>query len=365
MTGRLVLIVAALVGAGVGCAGRSTGDLSGASVRLVFVGDTHGHNIAANPALEGRRLLAGVSEVLDGADVVVFNHEGTLIESSDVQEHCRTFERQSTFATSPTFAELLALKSRAVAGLANNHAMDCGPEGLTQTQLAFAEVGVLTAGAGSDLSEACRPVEMRVDGVDIAFLSYLHWNAPAELEHVAASEDAPGVATLDGCDSEATVRRLAPESVVVVSLHAHFGSSWTRDTAPEHLSAVRRLLEWGADVVVSHGPHLPQGVLADEGRLAFLSLGNFMFRPDYRMPPEAHQSLLALVELRNGRVAEARLYPVDVTAEGLPVLTRPPASSELLALISGLSAKYGASIVVQDGFGVVRIGVAPEPAAWP
>ena len=161
---------------------------------------------------------------------------------------------------------------------------------------------------------------------------------------------------MDGCGAEAAVRAAAAQKAVVVSLHSHADQSWTYDTAPEHLSAVRHLLEWGADVVVSHGPHLPQGVVTDSGGVGFLSLGNFLFRPDYTMPPEAHQSLLALVEMDDSRVVESRLYPLELTSDGLPVLARGQTSRQILELVSGLSHQHGGIINLQDGFGIVQVG---------
>jgi poly-gamma-glutamate capsule biosynthesis protein CapA/YwtB (metallophosphatase superfamily) len=328
----------------------------GPSVKLAFAGDTHGHNIVDDPSLEGHPLLAGVNEVLEDADLVVFNHEGVLIEDDDARAYCRTFQMQSTFASLPSFAERLGLGPRAVASLANNHAMDCGPEGLAQTLKAFKEAGILTVGAGSNLGEACQPVELTLNGVDIALLSYLLQDPSTMEVDIAATEQSPGVATMAGCDAETAVRALADEHVVVVSLHTHVGSSWTYATAAEHLAAVRQLLDWGADVVVSHGPHFPQGVLLEANGVGLLSLGNFMFRPDYTMPPDAHQGLLGLLEVSDEGVVETRLYPIEVTGEGLPVLAEKAASGKILALIGRLSDDYGTTIAVQDGFGLVELG---------
>jgi poly-gamma-glutamate capsule biosynthesis protein CapA/YwtB (metallophosphatase superfamily) len=328
----------------------------GPSVTLAFAGDTHGYNIVDDPSLEGHPLLAGVSEVLDGADLVVFNHEGVLIEDDDARAQCRIFQTQSTFASLPSFAERLGLGPRAVASLANNHAMDCGPEGLVQTLKAFKEAGILTLGAGSNLAEACQPVELTLNGVDIALLSYFLQDPSTMEVDIAASEQSPGVATMAGCGAETAVRALADERVVVVSLHAHVGPSWTYAAAAEHLAAVRQLLDWGADVVVSHGPHFPQGVLLEANGVGLLSLGNFMFRPDYTMPPGARQGLLGLLEVSDEGVVETRLYPIEVTGEGLPVLADKAASREILALVGRLSDDYGTTIAVQDGFGLVESG---------
>jgi poly-gamma-glutamate synthesis protein (capsule biosynthesis protein) len=349
----LALVLALLLA--VACREASTEPPAG-RVTLALSGDTHGYNIAANPSLEGRDLLEGAGEVLEKADVFVFNHEGTLIDPSDAPQHCRTFETQSTFVSPPTFARRLAVMPRVVATLANNHAMDCGPEGLAQTRKAFEEAGVLTVGAGSNLAEACQPAEVTVNGVDVSFFAYFLRDVSGQLEEVVATEQTPGVATMDGCGAEAAVRAAAAQKAVVVSLHSHADQSWTYDTAPEHLSAVRHLLEWGADVVVSHGPHLPQGVVTDARGVGFLSLGNFLFRPDYTMPPEAHQSLLALVGMADSGVVESRLYPLELTSDGLPVLARGQTSRQILEVVSGLSHQHGGIVSLQDGFGIVQVG---------
>ncbi len=353
--------------AALACARSPAGEPEAVSVRLAFVGDTHGYNIAVNPALEGRDLLTGVREVLDRADVFVANHEGVLIEPEDAPAHCRTFERQSTFASPPDFATRLAVSPHSVATLANNHAMDCGPEGLRQTREAFAEANILTVGAGSFREEACRPAEVTAKGVHIVLLSYLLWDPSLGVEQAVATEEGSGVATIESCDAEAVIASLSEQDVVAVSLHAHVGPSWSHITAPEHLSAVRQLLEWGADVVVSHGPHFPQGVLVEEGGLAFLSLGNFMFRPDYTLPSEARRSFLALVELSmsDGQVQRALLYPLEITGEGLPVWARGSVAQEILELIGRLSAEYGVELDVQDGFGVVEFPVVLEQMGLP
>ena len=347
----LLAIVLGLLSS-VACGDTSTAPPEG-RLRLALVGDANGYNIAANASLEGQDLLEGVSEVLQGADVFVFNHEGTLIEPGAAPQNCRTWEIQSTFHSPPAFAHRLAALPHVVATLANNHAMDCGPEGLVQTRKALDEAGILTVGAGSDLEEACQPAEITVNGVDVSFFAYFLPDLAGQLQEVVATENGPGVATIDECDAEAAIRAAAAHEAVVVSLHSHAGQSWAYDTAPEHLSAVRHLLEWGADVVVSHGPHFPQGVVTDSGGVGLLSVGNFLFRPDYVMPPEAHQSLLAVVQVEDSRATETRLYPLEVTNDGLPVLAPEEASRQVLELVSRLSQEYGGSISLQDGFGLV------------
>jgi poly-gamma-glutamate synthesis protein (capsule biosynthesis protein) len=336
---------------------RSHG-LSEGNLRIAVSGDTHGYNIAGDPALEGRDLLGGVRAVLGKANVYVFNHEGTLIADSNVAANCREFDNQSTFATAPSFAQRIDVPGvTVVATLANNHAMDCGAAGLSQTIAAFSDAGIQTLGAGDDLAAACRPLEITVNGVRLAFVSYLHED-PGDLpDEVAATPNAPGVATFDGCDVQHDIDSLSAD-VVIVMLHAHWGASWEFGVADEQTSAVADLLSWGADIVVSSGPHYPQGV-STSGKLAFMGLGDFMFHPDYTLPTQARRSIMPLIDIERGAVAAAWLYPAALDGDGLPQLQRGEPANDLIALVDDLSRDLGGAIVPLDGLALAR----PEPAA--
>jgi hypothetical protein len=322
------------------------------SATIAFSGDTHGYNIIDNEALGGHDLLAGVRDALGSADVFVFNHEGTLIDAEDRAASCRTFDDQSTFAVDPAFAQRIEFAGPAIATLANNHSMDCGPAGLAQTKAAMAKAGVHVVGAGSNLAEACRPLELSVDGVPFAFLSYLVQDEP-HVESIATAKD-PGVATIAACNAEAQVRGLATDHVVVVAIHVHIESSWRYGVAADHLRAAKDLLRWGADAVVSSGPHFPQAVMQRGGGAILFGLGNFMFQPGYRMPMEAHRSVLALVRFAPAGLVETRVYPVELLADGTPLLGGPPFVDFVQSLIDRLSDPYLTEVLPRGGYGLVR-----------
>ena len=339
-------IALAAIAAGLPGARAEGGGLPSGSIRIAFAGDTHGYRVVDNPSLADEDLLGGVRPVLGKADLFVFNHEGTLIDGADVKANCQTFSNQSTFAVDPVFAERLDAGVPMVASLANNHAMDCGTAGLKRTLAAFGEAGIAHAGAGMDRTEACAPLALEANGIDVAFVSYLEQDPGTIIPDLAATDARPGVATIAECDAAAAIAALDTFDVVIVLLHAHWGSSWVYGGAPEHVAAVEDLLAWGADLVVSSGPHMPQGALTDgpEGSLAFMGVGNFMFRQDAPLPFAARQSMLALVEIERSAVERAWLYPIAVGADGLPRLADSSAD-DIVALVDALSAQYDSGIV--------------------
>lgn len=75
-----------------------------------------------------------------------------------------------------------------------------------------------------------------------------------------------------------TARRAA--DLVVVSIHCHESKArgWNQESPADFLlTAARRFIDEGADVIVGHGPHLVRGIEVHREKPILLSLGNFCF----------------------------------------------------------------------------------------
>jgi Bacterial capsule synthesis protein PGA_cap len=170
-----------------------------------------------------------------------------------------------------------------VFSLANNHAFDQGPEGVTATIGSLEEVGrrsyrrLWYAGIRSDPRGAFAPELILLDGWRIGFLAAtqelnLPLTQPYVLRADYAREDEKQ-AFLE------LVREQAPRyDFFVVSYHG--GREYAREPEPGRVRFFRELLAAGADVVWGHHPHVLQDYeLVDrpEGRgLALYSTGNFL-----------------------------------------------------------------------------------------
>ena len=88
---------------------------------------------------------------------------------------------------------------------------------------------------------------------------------------------------------------------------------------PYVVAAFRALIEAGADCVIGHHPHVPQGIEWWCGRPIIYSLGNFVF---YQPTTLHHRKTGFCVSLRceNGRVEAIELHPYRITDTGLRCL---------------------------------------------
>lgn len=205
-------------------------------------------------------------------------------------------------------------------GLANNHVLDWGPDGLRDTLTHLEHRALRHAGAGHDLAEAEAPAIFPLED-DRRLLLFARatddCGVPGDW---AASDRRPGVARLAELDSIrlAHLGRLIsaarqPGDRVVLSIH--WGGNWGYIVPEEQRRFAHRLIdEAGVDLVYGHSSHHPKGFEIHHGRLILYGCGDLI--NDYE-GIEGHEgfrselTLLYFPELDDqGRLSRLQLAPV-------------------------------------------------------
>ncbi len=212
--------------------------------------------------------FAGIEPSLASADIAVVNVEMVISERGEPAD------KKYVFRAPPSAAERIAAAGVDVASLANNHAMDYGPDALVDTVDLLEANGVIALGAGATSSDAYghQVIEVR-PGVRVAFVG-ASMVVPLG---VPASQTRPGIASAYQRDRVLANVRVAAEEADVVIAVVHWGIE--RMTCPEgrQRDLAFELLRNGADAVIGHHPHVLQPVVFDDGRLVAYSLGNFVW----------------------------------------------------------------------------------------
>ena len=163
--------------------------------------------------------------------------------------------------------------------LANNHVLDAGADGVSDTIAACQGAGLSTAGAGMDLSAAEKPLIVEAGGLRVGVV------ACAEREFSIAGRRSPGAAPLDPWRTTELVRDAAQiADVVIVVLHG--GNEFAAIPRPGLVAACRGLVAAGAHAVVCHHSHVAGPVEVFRGAPIFYGTGNFLF-PDSSEPSRA------------------------------------------------------------------------------
>jgi len=305
-----------------------------------------------------------------------------------------------TFRSPPELASQLSSIGVDVVTIANNHALDYGTDGLSDTMEALAAVGVSAVGAGVGPEEAFQAVVIQRKTLRVAFLG-MATTLPAGYAargmrlgiapmRVSTSfvvdnellEEQPGSAPYveTRLDQESVIR--ATEAVrqaktvadhVVVGIHwgvpNGFVAPFQHQLANYQVPLGHALIDAGATVVVGNHAHVLHGIEAYRSGLIFYSLGNFVFHrlspdtpvglqrtyPPYDWTSQRSRinrlSCLPLLELEASGIRAVELMPLVINNEGEPEAALSDEADRILTDLVAMSTPFGTRIQNKEGRG--------------
>jgi len=165
--------------------------------------------------------------------------------------------------------------------LANNHVLDWGQRGLTETLAVLHGAGIKTPGAGRNLTEALEPAVVQRNGSRVLVFGFGMTDSGVPGEW-AATDKKPGVALLSGpLDTQlaqiaVSVHALKRKGDIAV-LSIHWGPNWGYRIPQEHRLLAHQLIDdTGVDVVHGHSSHHPKPIEVYKGKLILYGCGDFL-----------------------------------------------------------------------------------------
>jgi poly-gamma-glutamate synthesis protein (capsule biosynthesis protein) len=215
--------------------------------------------------------------------------------------------------------------------------------------------------------------------------------------------DTPGPHTqLNKSDLDALVASVSnahrQSDWVIVSSHTHESGKGQQNPPDFLVQAAHAAIDAGADIFVSHGPHILRGIEIYKGKPIFYSLGNFIFENETMLyqPAESYdelklpdtasaadffdarsnrdtrgfpvnkgvwESAIAEVSFRpDHSLDKITLIPISLgyqeprSQRGRPRLATPEQAKEVADKLTALSATYGTTIAWSNGQGVIAGG---------
>ena len=206
--------------------------------------------------------------------------------------------------------------------LANNHVLDWGYSGLSETLRTLDAAGIAHSGAGNNAEEAAAPAILNVaDKARVLLFSFGSTTSGIPREWSATTSRA-GVNLLDDL-SDATAARVADQmrhhqrsgDLLIGSIH--WGSNWGYDIPSKQIAFAHRLIEEGVAIVHGHSSHHVKAIEVFKGRLILYGCGDFL--TDYEGISGYEQfrgdlALMYFVELdsQTGQLVSARLVPMQM-----------------------------------------------------
>ena len=206
--------------------------------------------------------------------------------------------------------------------LANNHVLDWGYAGLSETLRTLAEAGIARSGAGENADEAAAPAVLNVPGKGRLLLFSFGSTTSGIPREWCATDSRAGENLLDDL-SETTAARIAnqmrqfqqPCDLLVASIH--WGSNWGYDIPPQQIAFAHRLVEGGVAIVHGHSSHHVKAIEVFKGRLILYGCGDFITDYEGISGYESFRGDLALMYLvdldsRSGELLSVRLVPMQM-----------------------------------------------------
>ncbi|SMC83952.1 poly-gamma-glutamate synthesis protein (capsule biosynthesis protein) [Desulfocicer vacuolatum DSM 3385] len=200
-----------------------------------------------------------------------------------------------------------------VVTLANNHMFDFDREAFQDTLDTLDENNIKHLGAGNTLEDARRPLIMKVNDLVIGLVNF------SEGEDLkGAEEQKPGVMGWDLDGVEKTIKELKGKVDFIIAI-SHCGIEYIPFPPPYVTRAFQRMADAGADMVIGHHPHVPQGICVHNGVPICYSLGNFVFFQD---TPLIHrkQGYMVKAILQKNQPPALELIPYEIHTKGISLL---------------------------------------------
>lgn len=219
-------------------------------------------------------------ELLLACDAVICNLECCISERGEPTTSIPG--KPFFFQAPPAATESLRAIGVTAAGVANNHALDFGPEALADTLEHLREAGIHACGAGPDLDRARAAAIVEAGDTRLGVVA-----ASDHPSEYAAGDERPGIAHA-ALDREAPawlVAKLAAlrERCELVIAFLHWGPNMTARPARWQRSLARKLIEAGADAVAGHSSHVFHGIALEPGGPTLYDLGDAL--DDYAVDP--------------------------------------------------------------------------------
>jgi len=211
-----------------------------------------------------------IVQFLNKADLLIGNLEGPISDKG------KKVGSIYSFRMNPKAIDGLKFAGFDVVSLANNHILDYGKVAMEDTFLRLKEAGIDYVGGGFNGREACSPKIKVIKGTKIAFLAFTNLGSP----FWQATGENSGICWLNEENLEKSIKESRERADIVFVLF-HFGDEYQEKSNPIQKYFSHLAIDFGADLIVGHHPHVVQEIEEYKGKYIAYSLGNFIFDQDF------------------------------------------------------------------------------------
>jgi len=307
-----------------------------AQIKINAVGDIMLGSVTPKeilPPKNGNEFVQSAAKLLDGADIVFGNLEGTFITDEMEPEKCSDASRKRETCYEFGMPEYLALSLKElgfnVMNQDNNHSEDYGEEGylFTQEKLKVLDIKYLPKKGLA---------EFNINNKRVALVAFGY------------SENSHNISDLE--IAKIVVDSLSDKyDIIIISFHGgaegkdvlHIIDStetFLGENRGNVIAFAHTVIDAGADMVIGHGPHVLRAMEVYKNKLIAYSLGNFLTYGNMNISGISGINVILKAELENctGNFLRGKLISVQQVGTGIPSLDE---TNEGFNLIKNLTSE--------------------------
>src|SRR5213596_4097330 len=206
--------------------------------------------------------------------------------------------------------------------LANNHVLDWGYDGLSETLQTLDAAGIAHSGVGNDAEQAMKPAVLGTSANRRLLLFSFGSITSGIPEDWKATTISPGVNLLDDLSEETAARvcdemRVHQQAGDLIIASIHWGDNWGYEIPREQIMFAHQLIEQGVAIVHGHSSHHVKAIEVFKSRLILYGCGDFLTDYEGITGYEVFRGDLALMYLvdvdpQSGQLVSARLVPMHM-----------------------------------------------------
>ena len=307
-----------------------------AQIKIKAVGDIMLGSVTPKeilPPENGNEFVQSAAKLLDGADIVFGNLEGSFITDEMEPKKCKEASRKRETCYEFGMPDYLALSLKElgfnVMNQDNNHSEDYGDEGYLFTQEKLKELDI-------KFMPKKGLTEFNINNVGVVLAAFGY------------SENSHNISDLE--NARIVISSLNEKyDIIIISFHGGAegrDALHTKDSTETFLGENRgnviafahTVIDAGADMVIGHGPHVLRAMEVYNNKLIAYSLGNFLTYGNMNISGINGVNVILQAELENstGNFIRGKLISIQQIGSGIPFLDE---TNEGFNLIKNLTSE--------------------------
>jgi len=239
-----------------------------------------------------------IKDYMFSADLVFSNLEAPFCNNG------KPYPKNFVFKVPEKHVNVLKAGNINLVSLANNHILDYGMLCLKSTVELLEKEKIHFAGAGENFEKAHKPAVFEINNIKFAFFAY-SMTLP---KYFFASDSTGGTAY--------PKRKILKDSIsfyndkvdhIIVSFH--WGKELSELPKEYQQKYARWAIDYGADLILGHHPHVLQGIEKYKNRIIVYSLANFIFAS---YSSKATESIFLDLIFTKDDIEDIKVVPINV-----------------------------------------------------